>query len=881
MSELQFASGEHTISPPSGARIFMLSGDQKGREYNLSTETTRIGRSVANDIVIADPQASRRHLEISKEGNRYIAVDLGSANGFYLNDQVTKRATLNNGDIITIGLVRMQVLMGNAQPFSPTAPGIKTGEIPKTTLDSQLPPTTLLASAPTGSLSGTAMPPSATQEQGAIVNNPPGVIFGQDLEEINLNNRNSTTFGRELRGNDIILDNPQVSRHHARVINHNGMYIISDMRSTNGTFVNDRPITADTSLNDGDIVNIGPFRYMFTKGELWRNPDDDNIRVDALSLRKQINPKLNILQDISFTILPREFVAIVGGSGTGKSTLLDAVSGVREATSGEVLYNKSPYYNSKDIYRTAIGYVPQEDIVPQDLTVYSALYYAAKLRLPPDTPEKIVQERIDEVIDDLDLEERRNVAIRVLSGGQRKRVSIAAELLCKPSILFLDEPTSGLDPGLEKRMMELLRKLADQGRTVILITHATENVGLCDRVLFLAKGGYVTFYGTPDEALNYFGAKKFPEIYNKLEQEKSPKAWADEFINSQAYNKNVASRLRAVSDYAGQYNIPMVSGVTAPLTAPVLTAPKFHSANEPVPVLKQFFILTRRYFKSFTNDTRNLLILLLQAPIIALMMIIVFRQSDWDLKNGDLGNTRTLVFLLAVVAVWFGTSNSAREIVKEAAIYRRERLIGLKIVPYIFSKLVIQTLLITVQMLILLGIVWGVIGLGNPSLQTLGWIFLTLFLTGLSAITLGLLLSAINSNSDRVGSFVPLVLIPQIIFSGAIVSLQDMGPVGTAISHLMAVKWGYQSLGSLSGLDNIPLQPIKFTGPPPELATQLENLFGGSLRYIAPDWFLFPTREYEFNIVVTNNWIFLGIIALVCLAGTFVFQLLKDRKFDR
>jgi ABC-type multidrug transport system ATPase subunit len=836
----------------------MLTGEQVGREYLLTNRVTTIGRSASNDIVISDSRTSRRHVEIVQENGVFWAVDAGSANGFYVNDQQVQRAQLQSGDIITIGLIRMAFQAGaTPQPGSP----------------------------PGGNAASTVMvDPQAVSQILANAHQPlPPVIIDENyLQHIDLRQRPVTSFGREQGVNDLVLDNPQVSRRHLQIANHNGSFGATDLNSTNGTYVNGQRIQA-VLLNDGDIINIGPYRFMFAQGFLHRSQEDESVRIDVLNLSKKVADNVTLLQNLTFTILPREFVAIVGVSGSGKSTLMDAISGVRPATGGAVLYNKADYYNQMEVYRSSIGYVPQDDIVATELTVKHALYYAAKLRLPQDTTEAEIQERLDEVIDDLDLELRQDTPIHLLSGGQRKRVSIGSELLSKPSLFFLDEPTSGLDPGLEERMMQFMRKLADQGRTVVLITHATQNVELCDKVLFLARGGFLAFYGSPREAFDYFGVNRFSEIYVKLEHEATPQEWAARFMDSPYHRHNVESRLQAIAQDASRYGaLPPENGFhpEPPMPAPPVV---FRQPRRVLSGPRQFALLVRRYFEILTRDRKNLLILLLQSPIIAVMLTLVFNRGDFARPGGDYGSAKTLVFLMVIVAVWLGTSNAAREIVKEAAIYRRERRIGLKLGAYILSKLTVQTGLVLLQIAFLVGIVWAGVGLGAPSVESIGYLYLTLVLTSLGGVTMGLLISAMTSNSDRATSFVPVLLIPQIIFSGAVVALERMGAVGDWLSNIMVSKWGYQITGRLLGLDTIPSTRIRFNGPPPDQADRIEALFPGSVFFDQKtfDWYLIPKRNQEFTLDVYLQWGILLLFILVGLGLIILFQLRKDRRFTR
>src|SRR5205085_5528637 len=227
----------------------------------------------------------------------------------------------------------------------------------------------------------------------------------------------------------------------------------------------------------------------------------------------------------------------------GKSTLMDALNGLRPAQEGKVLYNGQDYYRNLAAFSTQLGYVPQDDIVHRDLTVERALYYAAKMRLPSDFTNAQIEQRINEVLEDVEMTGRRKLLVSKLSGGQRKRVSIALELLADPSIFFLDEPTSGLDPGLDRKMMSLLRKLADKGHTIVLVTHATNNINSCDYVCFLAQGGRLAYYGPPSDAKKFFNKDDFAEIYTVLESQDTDSTIPEEaearFKTSQDYKKYV------------------------------------------------------------------------------------------------------------------------------------------------------------------------------------------------------------------------------------------------------------------------------------------------------------------------------------------------------
>ena len=505
-----------------------------------------------------------------------------------------------------------------------------------------------------------------------------------------------------------------------------------------------------------------------------------------------------LINDISISIPPGKFVALVGGSGAGKSTLMDALNGLRPASNGQVFYNGQNYYNSLASFRTQLGYVPQADIVHTDLTVEKALYYAAKLRLPEDYNETQIQQRISEVLVDVDMTHRRKLLISKLSGGQRKRVSIALELLAKPSVFFLDEPTSGLDPGLDRKMMLLLRKLADQGHTIVLVTHATNNIiSNCDYVCFLCQDGRLAYFGPPDEAMTYFGQSDFADIYSALEPTDTdpdiPKRAEARFKASQEYQRYVA----------------------APL-APLHTRPATRTNNLPVPTGdtrlkrgnpgKQFALLSRRYIELILNDRGTLYILLLQAPIIGAILLLIINSllgtdtfSSTQTPPGP--NAEKTLFIMAFAAVLFGSSNAAREIVKEVEIYKRERTVNLGIVPYMLSKVVVLGLLCLLQCAVLVIMVnWispfqqGIDGFLPPTLS----IYITMCLTAIAGLMMGLTVSALAPNSDRATTFIPIILIPQVIFSGILFKL-DGGPA-QFIGGLFAARWAMVGMGSTINL---------------------------------------------------------------------------------
>lgn len=596
--------------------------------------------------------------------------------------------------------------------------------------------------------------------------------------------------------------------------------------------------------------------------------DDNGIRVDALHLKEYGSGHITLLHDITLNFPKGSFVALVGSSGVGKTTLLNAISGIRPAQKGTVLYDGKDYYRYLGEFSDQIGYVPQDDIIHKNLSVKRALYYSARLRLPEGYTRRQIRWRINAVLDEVEMSHRRNHLVGRLSGGERKRVSLALELLGNPRIFLLDEPTAGLDPGLDLKMMRLLRKLADRGHTIILVTHATRNIDVCDLVCFMAQGGRLAFYGTPTEAQEYFHTTNFAEIYNALEptaeHKNIPKKAEERYKQSPYYTRHITDPLDNKAEEQEQQ--PEQTAAAAP-----------HKRSHP---RRQFWYLTMRYLALLKNDPLTVMILLLQAPVIGIILYFlaasdVFNpvsiatcpqhkdllankgpivsyncQRIVDLLNSPQGtafaqhlhqtkdqilqnaialnsgvNAQTILFVMAFAAVLFGCINGVRAIVGETAIYRRERMVNLRIAPYMFSKIIVLGILSLIQALILVYIV----NMKAPFQQGIflpifAEIYISIALTTLAGLMIGLALSSFAPSTDRAMSLIPLVLIPQVIFSGTIFELNT--PFLQAIGALFATRWSIAALGSSIGLhanklavDNFSYRGTLFVSMNPASAT--------------------------------------------------------------
>ena len=741
--------------PVSPASLKIHKGSEPVWEYSVNTEVVTIGRATnSNDVVINDPLVSRQHAQISRKGDRYQITDLGSTDGTRVNNILLKPnipQLLANGDTIGIGNSELRLLV-QADDEYPTA-------VTQKPLDEQ--PTVA-----------------------AIHLLADETVF---VSQIDMRGRDRLTIGRDSQ-NDTAIGHPSVSRFHARLERQSGSVIIKDLNSTNGTYVNGRAVKEERILKVNDSIRIGPCRFVFNFDETFASYNEEgNLRLDAVHLTKVVGKGTKLLNDISLSIKAREFVAIAGVSGGGKSTLLDALNGFRPATSGSVLVNGVDLYKNFNAYRNELGYVPQKDIIHLELTVEQALDYAAQLRMPADTLRAERKQRVQEVLEDLGLTHRKDVQVKALSGGQLKRVSIGVELLTKPSLFFLDEATSGLDPGTEAEIMQLLRKLADSGRTVLLITHATENVTLCDLVIFMAAGGRVAYCGSPQEAPGYFGVQKFNEIYRKVEREESPDYWQQRYIQSSQYQKYVVDRQRSLP--------PAVGGALQHSPA---KQPPAHRAKR-VSAIREFTILSQRNLAILIQDKAGLFLMLAIAPILGLLDFVTWKRDIFSLEKGDAGQAITMLFATALIAVMVGSLATMREIVKENDIYRRERAIGLQVIPYILSKVCVVILLALYQAAVFVLLKNFAVDLPGGT-EVLGGMYVTLFLASIAGMMMGLFVSALSPNQNIAPLLTIIFLVPQITFGGGMLPIDAFGPPGRLVNQFTITKWSFESLLTQSKL---------------------------------------------------------------------------------
>lgn len=763
-----------------------------GREpFVIARSPVSVGRDPQCDIVFDASSAtvSRRHADIRGQGGEWTLTDNNSFNGTLLNGQrIASPTVLKHGDEIQIGLGGPILRFNWPGRTAPTK-----GPIAAPTPERSEPER---SATPEFSKTIVAKLDGGPARASIDASEP------QLLNTYRLDGKTALTIGRDQR-NDICLDGLQISNRHARLTVRGGEAMIEDLGSTNGTFVNGVRISRQT-VEPLVPIQIGSFllRYDPSAGV---NVFDTRAktRIDVVALTRDLKGRfgrgtLRLLDSVSFSIRPNEFVGLLGPSGAGKSTLIEAMAGARPATAGNVLVNNLDLYRHFDSLRQAIGYVPQDDIIHRELTVFRALNYVARLRLSRDVSSSEIRRMIDEVLDVTGLTDRRDVPVKDLSGGQRKRVSVAVELITKPQIICLDEPTTGLDPAAEDKMMQLFRQIAESGRTVIMTTHAMENVRLFDKIVLLMSGKLV-YFGPPEGALKHFEVRDFRELYRKLEQAQDAAAEGSSADARSRAAESLRQRFASTPAFKEYVQEPLKE-----LGGLEKTGPRRKSRLGLIGAAKQFFTLSRRYVDVLFRDKLTLFILFAQAPVIALLTFLVMgREQPRDF----------VYFVAALVAIWFGTSVAAREIIRERPIYIRERMLNLGIIPYLASKLLVLGVIVTLQCLMLFVPLkfFDLVGLmpmpgelaGIPQL----WAML---LTAAVGVALGLFISAAVRTSEMATSLVPLILIPQILFSGLV------GPptgISKAAALTMPSAWAFDTMKRFSTLDTLQPEGADPRGP--------------------------------------------------------------------
>lgn len=499
-------------------------------------------------------------------------------------------------------------------------------------------------------------------------------------------------------------------------------------------------------------------------------------RIAAVGVSEHASER-QILHDVSLTIEPGELVALVGSSGAGKTTLLEILAGLRHPSRGEVRHD-DVIADAHSTSGSTIGYVPQDDIIHREMPLRRTLHYAARLRLPAGTSVERADQVVDQTMHALDLADRGDVAVRALSGGQRKRASIAVELLTEPRFFFLDEPTSGLDPSTAAEVLRVLRRLTWRGVTVVLTTHEPATIDRCDRVVVLAREGHLAFAGTPDEARSYFGVDDLTDIYDLLAVERSARVLAERFT---AWRSPTARPVHI---------------------APATPAATHTDGRRSLGVVQQGWLLARRNADVLVRNRLTLAVLLGSPALVTAMMAMLFRPGAFEPQNqGDLGPAQT-VFWVAFAGFFFGLTYGLLQIVGEMEVFRRERLAGLSVGAYVASKVAVLLPVLAGVALVLLGLLRALDRLPAAGGDVYASLFVTILVEALSALALGLLASAVVSDAAQAALALPMLCFPQVLFAGAIVPVDEMALPGRLLSLGMANRHSFEALGSGLRLDD-------------------------------------------------------------------------------
>ncbi|MBK8258952.1 MAG: FHA domain-containing protein [Polyangiaceae bacterium] len=840
----------------------------------------QIGRDPARaSLVIAHPSVSSQHATVMLD--RMMVTDHGSTSGTYVGPNKIQPNTptpIDPNGILAFGPVPVQVGLltriaqaGRGAPAQAAAPQAPVPQAAPVQQQPSAPPPPVQQHAPQQHAGTQHVPqqqaatPSPAQVSGAPGRKNKTVLGQFDFTSAA---KPIKSIGR-TPNNDIVINHPQVSSTHALLHNVGGRLYIEDRGSANGTYVHGHRIAPGQKIpvQSGEKIYIGPMPLQIEvsasgAAEIFQEQDPSDkwqgkplYEIEAWSLVLEVPDRDNpsemkrLLDDVSFKALPGDMIALMGPSGAGKTTLLLTLNGYLPPTSGMVRINGEDLYNIYDTLRGSIGYVPQDDLVHPELTVFEAVRYSAKFRLPPDYSEEEIDARVEQTIKDLGLEGVKNLQIgrpekKILSGGQRKRVNIALELVTDPVILFLDEPTSGLAADDTTALINLLHDLTKAtGKTIIMTIHqpAKDEFEKFTHAFIMGYGGVPMFFGpTRPDAYRFFGTWK--------ERQGKP----NDIDNPRDMFEAIAQREKPIFDAMRARDAGAQRGVARRLAAVewrkeffLQTNPVFQrmysgrravgggQGTRGIPATRQqtsgqLRLLLSRYFKVKVRDVGGTAIMLLQAPIIGILLAIVFgwqekavpawclgalqdlsRKAGGKLGGGDvlknLEATRDhtgAIFFLVVAAVWFGTSNAAREIVSERSIYLRERMVNLGLVNYVLSKYILLAGFCLIQCTVLLAIVFFTLGFhGGPA--AFGMMLASLISTSLCAVALGLLLSTVVASSEAAMALTPIALIPQVVLGGLMVPATTV-PHLKWLMYVIPARWGFEGsvVPERMGLEN-------------------------------------------------------------------------------
>ncbi|WP_216360900.1 FHA domain-containing protein [Mycobacterium heckeshornense] len=744
-----------------------------------------VGRDVRADLRIADPRISRVHLILRFDDGRWVAIDNGSVNGTYLNGYRIPVVDIHDGQSINVGNPegpRLTFELGGHRPRRGLTPYLDPPTISWHTRPARPPgpqprrqPTPLPADERTvvdiPSPRSSATELTVVDAASAHVSNlATRFVNFLSHRSVPANSVGTATIGR-ADDNDIVIPDVLASRHHATLVPTPLGTEIRD-RSINGTFVNGTRI-GSAILAEGDVVTIGNVDLVFTDGTLVHRTEmaTRSGGLEVRGVRFSVDGGKQLLDDISLIARPGTLTAIIGGSGAGKTTLARLIAGYARPSSGSVTFAGHDIHAEYASLRSRIGMVPQDDVVHRQLTVSQALGYAAELRLPPDTSKTDRGRIVAQVLDELDLTQHADTRVDKLSGGQRKRASVALELLTGPSLLILDEPTSGLDPALDHQVMTMLRQLADAGRVVIVVTHMLSYLDVCDQVLLVAPGGKTAFCGPPDQIGPAMGTTNWAKIFAKV--------GADPDVANRRF---LAQR---------QPPPPAAPGKPAELGEPVHTS-----------VWRQFRTIARRQVRLVVADRAYFVFLALLPFILGALSLTVpgsngFHIADPGSDAPD--EAAQILVLLNIAAVFMGTALTIRDLIGERAIFQREQAVGLSTTAYLLAKAGVYCVFAIVQSVIATAIVIagkgaptrGHVVLGNPTVELFG----TVAATCVASAILGLVLSALVRSGEQIMPLLVVSIMAQLVLSGGLVPVTGR-LVLDQLSWAMPSRWGYAAAAS-------------------------------------------------------------------------------------
>ncbi|ORW92286.1 ABC transporter ATP-binding protein [Mycobacterium sp. IEC1808] len=737
-----------------------------------------VGSDLRADLRVAHPLIARAHLLLRFEGSRWVAVDNNSMNGVFLNGRRVPTVDIHDGQAINIGKPdgpRITFEVGHHQGTVGVLPPTETlqtipppsGPLPVRPRPPQPPPRPPGDAVQRTTAIPILRPPAATDDA-----NPPTQmgVSGEVAEFPTTRVRAPVArIGRSL-DNDIVVHDVLASRHHAFLTATPVGTEIRDANSINGTFVNGIRV-GSAVLAEGDVVTIGNVDLVFSGGMLVRR-QEVAARSGGLEVREvnfAINGK-NLLERVSVTARPGTLTAIIGGSGAGKTTLSRLIAGYSTPTSGSVTFEGHDIHTEYASLRTRIGMVPQDDVVHRQLTVNQALGYAAELRLPPDTSKADRQQVVAQVLDELGLTRHADTRVDKLSGGQRKRASVALELLTGPSLLILDEPTSGLDPALDLQVMTMLRQLADAGRVVLVVTHSLTYLDVCDQVLLMAPGGKTAFLGAPGRIGDAMGTTNWAQIFAKV-----------------GADPDEANRR-----FLAQNKPP----------PPVESAPADLGTQARTSVRHQFSTIARRQVRLVVSDRAYFTFLALLPFVLGALSLTVPGNTGFGVAqptSGTPDESAQILTLMSIAAVFMGTALTIRDLIGERAIFRREQAVGLSSGAYLAAKLTVFCAFAIVQAAIVTGIVLlgkgaptqPAVLLGNPSFE----LFVTVAATCVASAVLGLVLSSLARSNEQIMPLLVVSLMLQLVLAGGMVPVTGRIFLDQ-LSWVMPSRWGYAASAS-------------------------------------------------------------------------------------